>query len=311
MEGALEMEKMMRDKTAVKIICIVLATILWLYVSFQENPTMSKTVKNVPLAITGEQALKENGFSVYSVSEKSIDVKVTAKRLSLAKASNKTLSAVINVSSIKESGKYVIPATVSSSLSGATYYVKGKDVTVVIEAMQKDTFPIVADITESHNSKLIVSSHKLSHKKVSVSAPKSILNAIETVRTEQIIPNDKENVQSARLIAYAKDGSVLDGVVCTPSHVEVSYSFYDIKTVPVVLKTTDGNTHTLPAQYTVKIYGKGEGFDKIKQIETEEINLNQFEAESKVRIKLSFPKSAMPLDNANEVEIELKEKYYE
>ena len=35
----------------------------------------------VPLAIAGEQALKENGFSVYSVSEKSVNVSVTAKRL--------------------------------------------------------------------------------------------------------------------------------------------------------------------------------------------------------------------------------------
>lgn len=305
------MEKMMRDKFAVKIICVALAAILWFYVSYQENPTMSKTVKNVPLAITGEQALKESGFSVYSVSEKSVDVKVTARRLSLARVSNKTLSAVINVSSIKESGKYVIPATVSSSVSGATYYVKGKDIAVVIEAMQKDTFNIEADIAQSHDSNLIVSSHRLSDNKVSVSAPKSILNEIESVKTEPVIPKDKETKQTAKLIAYGKDGTPLEGVVCTPSQVEVSYSFYDVKTVPVVLKTTGEKVHSLPSQYTVKIYGEGESFDKIKQIETEEINLAQFEAGSKVRIRLKFPKSATPVGDGAEVEIELKEKYYE
>lgn len=304
------MEKIMRDKFAVKIICVALAAILWFYVSYQENPTMSKTVKNVPLAITGEQALKESGFSVYSVSEKSVDVKVTARRLSLARVSNKTLSAVINVSSIKESGKYVIPATVSSSVSGASYYVKGKDITVVIEAMQKDTFPIEADIASSYDSNLIVSSHKLSHDEVSVSAPKSIINEIDSVKTEQIIPSSGDSKQTAKLIVYGKNGMPLEGVVCTPAQVEVSYNFYDIKTVPVVLKTTDGKTHSLPSQYTVKIYGEGESFDKIKQIETEEINLAQFEIDSKVRIKLKFPKNATPVDNANEVEIELKEKYY-
>lgn len=306
------MEKIIHNKTAVKIICVVFATILWFYVSFQENPTMSKTVKNVPLSISGEQALKENGFSVYSLSEKSVDVKVTARRLSLAKVSNKTVSAVINVSSIKKSGKYVIPASINSSVSGTTCYAKGKDVTVVIEAMQKAVFPIEADIIESHNTNLIISSHKLSASEVSVSAPKSILNAIDSVKTERIIPNEKEKVQTSKLVAYAKDGSVLDGVVCTPSQVDVSYSFYDTKIVPVVLKTTDGSIHTLPSQYTVKIYGKGDDFDKVKQIETEAINLAQFEADSKVRIKLSFPKCATPVDNTvNEVEIELKEKYYE
>lgn len=305
------MEKMMRDKFAVKIICVALAAILWFYVSYQENPTMSKTVKNVPLAITGEQALKESGFSVYSVSEKSVDVKVTARRLSLARVSNKTLSAVINVSSIKESGKYIIPATVSSSVSGATYYVKGRDITVVIEAMQESTFDIEADITASYDSNLIVSSHKLSHSEVLVSAPKSILNEIDSVKTEPVVPKDKETKQTAKLIAYGKDGTPLEGVVCTPSQVEVSYTFYDVKTVPVVLKTTGDKTHSLPSQYTVKIYGEGESFDKIKQIETEEINLAQFEAGSKVRIRLKFPKSAAPVGDGAEVEIELKEKYYE
>ncbi len=304
------MEKMTRDKFAVKIICVALAAILWFYVSYQENPTMSKTVKNVPLAIAGEQALKENGFSVYSVSEKSVDVKVTARRLSLARVSNKTLSAVINVSSIKESGKYVIPATVSSSVSGATYYVKGKDIAVVIEAMQKKTFNIEADIAQSHDSDLIVSSHKLSHSEVSVSAPKSILNEIASVKTESIVPNSKEAKQTAKLVAYGKDGTPLEGVVCTPNKVEVSYTFYDVKTVPVVLKTTGGKTHSLPSKYTVKIYGEGEAFDKIKQIETEEINLAQFEVNSKVRIRLKFPDFAVPAGDTTEVEIELKEKYY-
>ncbi|MEE0869423.1 MAG: hypothetical protein U0L70_06490, partial [Ruminococcus sp.] len=94
------MEKVAREKLVVKIICVALATILWFYVSYQENPSMTKTVRNVPLAISGEQALKENGFSVYSISEKSVDVSVSAKRLSLSRLSNRTLSAVINVSSI-------------------------------------------------------------------------------------------------------------------------------------------------------------------------------------------------------------------
>ena len=82
------MEKIVRDKLAVKIVCVALAAILWLYVSYQENPTMTKTVRNVPLAISGEQALKESGFSVYSISEKSVDVdsELIIKLLSLVKS---------------------------------------------------------------------------------------------------------------------------------------------------------------------------------------------------------------------------------
>ncbi len=305
------MEKIIRGKLAVKIVCVALATILWLYVSYQENPSMTKTVRNVPLAISGEQALKESGYSVYSISEKSVDVKVTAKRLSLSKLSNRTLSAVINVSSIKKEGTYVLPATISSAVnSNATYYVKGKDIKVVIEPIKTDTYTIETDIVSSTDTSVILKSHELSTKKVTVSAPESVIKEIGSVKTEQITTDKGTKEQTARLIVYGKNGKVLEGAECTPSEVKVTYSFYKVKTVPVVLKATNGKTFPLPSENTVKIYGSGDFFDKITQIETEEINLALYEKESKIRTKLNLPDGIMITDNSNEVEIILEREFF-
>lgn len=305
------MEKIIRGKLAVKIVCVALATILWLYVSYQENPSMTKTVRNVPLAISGEQALKESGYSVYSISEKSVDVKVTAKRLSLARVSNRTLSAVINVSSIKKEGTYVLPATISSAVnSNATYYVKGKDIKVVIEPMRTDTYTIEADIVSSTDTSVILKSHELSTEKVTVSAPESVIKEIGSVKTEQITTDKGTKEQTARLIVYGKNGKVLEGAECTPSEVKVTYSFHKVKTVPVVLRATNGKTFPLPSENTVKIYGSGDLFDKITQIETEEINLALYEKESKIRTKLNLPDGIMITDNSNEVEIVLEREFF-
>ena len=207
------MEKMMQNKLAVKIICTAMAIILWLYVSYQENPSMTETVRNVPLALVGEQALKESGFSVYSTSRTSVDVKVTAKRMTLARISNKTISAVINVSSIKESGTYTMPAAISSPItSGATYLVKGKDIKIIVEPIEKKTYNVEADIAQSQNASIILRSCELSQNKVSGSAPQSILNAIETVKTQQIVPEKGAKEQTLKLVAFGKDGKALEGV---------------------------------------------------------------------------------------------------
>ncbi len=305
------MEKITQNKLAVKIICVALSVILWLYVSYQENPSMSKTVRNVPLAISGEQALKESGFSIYSISEKSVDVKITAKRLTLARLSNRTVSAVINVSAIKDSGTYTIPATVSSSLtSNAAYYVKGKDIKIVVEPIKKNTYTVEADIAAAQDTSVVLSSHELSEKRVTVSAPESIIKEIASVKTEQIIPDKNGKEQVAKLLVYGKNGKVLEGAECTPAQVTVKYSFHDVKAVPVVLKTTGGKTIPLPAENTVKIYGSGYAFENANQIETEEINLAQFKEGSKVRIKLKLPKNVMLADSSNEIEIELLSEYY-
>ncbi len=306
------MEKIVRDKLAVKIVCVALAAILWLYVSYQENPTMTKTVRNVPLAISGEQALKESGFSVYSISEKSVDVKATAKRLSLSKLSNRTLSAVINVSSIKESGTYVLPATISSAInSNATYYVRGKDIEVVIEPIKKDTYTVEADIVSPTDTSVILKSYELSKKEVTVSAPESVLKEIGSVKTEQIITDKNEKESIAKLVVYGKNGKILEGAQCTPAEVKVTYYFHTVKTVPVVLRATNGKTFSLSSENTVKIYGSGDLFDKITQVETEEVNLALYEKNAKIRVKLNLPDGIMITENSNEVEIVLDREFFE
>lgn len=305
------MEKIAREKLAAKVVCVALALILWLYVSYQENPSMSKTVRNVPLAIAGEQALKENGFSVYSVSEKSVDVKATAKRLTLARISNKTLSAVINVSSIKESGTYVIPATINSaSSSSAAYYVKGKDITVIIEPIVKKDFPVEADISQDISPTLTLHSSSISVNKVEISAPKSIMEDIGSVKTETIVPTPEETQQTAKLVVYGKNGKILEGAECSPAEVEVTYSLYEVKTVPVVLKTADGELHTLPAQTSVKICGNGKTFEETVQIETEPVNLKSLDANSMLRVKLNIPHGIILQSGSNKIDIELEEKYF-
>lgn len=305
------MEKVMQNKRFIKIICVALATLLWIYVSYQENPSMSKTVKNVPIVIVGEQALKENGFSVYSVSEKSVNVKATANRLTLARVTNKTVSASINVSSIKKAGKHVVPATVTSTVSSnASYYVKNNDITVVIEPILKNTFKIEPVITEPGNTAKRIDSYTLSNEKVTVFAPTSIMNDIGSVRTEAVETQDSSDSQTVRLVAYAKNGKILEGAEFNPAEITVSYAIADVKTVPVILKTADGNSYTLPSQYDVEVTGFGESFNNLKQIETMTVSLSGLEEGSSVSVKLNIPTYVKLKNDSDEIQIKLESKYF-
>jgi len=303
------MEKIKRDKLAAKIVCAILAIVLWFYVSLEENPSTSKTVRNVPVAITGEQALKENGFSVYSVSEKSVNVSVAARRLSIGKITNKTLSAVVNVSSIKSAGEFTIPATINSSEANpsASYSIKGKDIKLVIEPIETRTFKIEPHIGDTGSSSLIIRSVEPSSETVTVSAPKSIINEISTVTTDEIIPDDpgKTKAESVSLKVLGKNKMPLEGAECEPSTVDVNYSFYDVKAVPVVLCLEDGTRHTLPSSYTAEIYGHGDDFDKISTIETEPVTQQEFDSGKIPSVRLILPKGAKLCGKTQEISINL------
>ena len=305
------MEKIMKNERFIKVICILFAALLWIYVSYQENPSMSKTVNKVPLVITGEQALKENGLSVFSVSQQSVNVKVTAKRLSLPKLTNKTLSATINVSGITKSGKYTIPATVTlPGNSEASFYVKSKDITVIVEPIETKVHSVEAQIAKSKDSSVIVKSYTLSAETVSVSAPKSLMNEIGHISTEEIMPQSGGGSQTVKLIVYAKNGKILEGAECVPSQVTIDYFMYDVKKVPVVLKTTSGEKIPLPAQYSVDIYGTGDSFNRLKQIETQSIDLDAFEKNSTVTLTLDVPEDVFLVDSTPQISVELKESYF-
>lgn len=302
------MEKIKRDGLAAKIISFCMALALWFYVSYEENPNMTKTIHNVPISIDGQQALKENGFSVYSISDKSVDVSVTAKRLSFRKISNKTIPAKLNVSSIKSSGEHIIPVTfdLSSMASGTSFTVKDNDIKVIIEPIVQKNFSVNVDLDESGVSSLIVRKSSVSPKTVTVSAPKSIISEISSVTTQKIIPDNKNitHHNSVNVIVLGQDGLPMEGVECSPSQIDVSYSFYSVKTVPIKLVTTE-SSGPLPqlSQSEITIYGYGDVFDATQSISTEAINPSSFSSGAKTKVKLILPDGIKLTNQSSEIDV--------
>ena len=309
MEGALKMEKIMKNKLALKIICTLLAVVLWFYVSYQENPRMTKTINDVPITLSGEQALNENGLSVYSVSDNSISVIANAKRLTLARLTNKNTTGVINVSSFRKPGKYSVHVAVSSSVtSDPVFTAKGKNIVVVIEPIETKSFNVDVAFEQKESSDFKVKSYTASDKKVTVKAPESILKYVDCVKTETLSPAKEK--QSAKLVAYDKNGAILERVECIPVATDVTFSFYSSKTVPVVLKIKGGAKHELPESSNVRIFGEKNDLDKIEQIETKSIDISPYEAGSDIEMKLSLPDGISLYDSSDSIVVNLKEEYF-
>ncbi len=306
------MEKVKREKLLYKIFSLVLATVLWFYLSYQGDMAITKTIRNVPISISGKQALNENGFSVYSIDE-SVNVSASGSRSSLRRINSKTLSASVNVSSIKKSGTYTLPATVTPyTNTNATFYVKGKDIKVVIEPIETKKFDIETDILSPTDTSIILKDAVLYKNIVTVSAPKSVMKQLGSVKTEQFVPEKDEKEFTAKLIAYGKNGEVLqEGVELNPKEISISYSFYSVKTVPIVLVTTTGSRISLPAENTVRIYGSGDALEGIDHIETEAINLALFKVGDTPKVNLIVPDGVNLADNVSELVVTITEDFYE
>lgn len=301
------MEKVKREKLIMKIVCTSLAIILWFYVSFFENPTMTKTVDNVPVSITDEQVdrLKGKGLSIYSISKGGVDVKVTAPRLTLATQTNKTLSAYVNISSINKSGIYYLPVNiVSDDGANASYYVEGKDIKVVVEPILTGSFKVEANIDSNY---VAYEGCELSTNTVKVSAPKSVFDQIDSVKTEYVTINDRIDAKEKGLILYDQEGKILDkeNVDFIPSKIDMKFSYLDEKTVPVILTTASGKEITLPEEYKVTIYGDAEILNSVTSVKTEIFDLKHNDENAPIKIQLDLPLGVKVSENNKQLEIKL------
>jgi len=307
------MEKIKREKLIMKIICTSLAVILWFYVSYFENPTMTKTVDDVPVTITDEQLdrLEKKGLSIQYISKDSVDVKVTARRLTLATQTRRSLSAYVNISSISKSGTYYLPANVvSDDGADATYYVKAKDIKVVVEPILTGSFNVEADLD---NQYIAYNGYRLSSDTVKVSAPKSIFDEIYSIKTEHLILDDRIEIKERDLVLYDKDGNVLDSekVSFTPSNIDIMFSYLDEKTVPVIIPMDSGKEITLPEKYDIDIYGDAETIDAISYIKTENLDLTQYDENSTVKLRLYLPYGIKVNEDSKQVEIKIDSSFFE
>lgn len=306
------MEKIEREKLITKIICITLAVILWFYVSYYENPIMTKTVRNVAVKVDNEQtkALRERGLSVYSLSEEKVDVGVSTQRLNLAKVTNKSLSAYVNVSSIEKSGTYYLPAIVLCDVNvNATYYVKSENIKVVVEPIISGAFKVEPDIESTY---VAYDTFELDTDEVVISAPESIFDKIGAVKTKTIKLEDETESITKELVIYDKDDNPMDSksIGCSPKKVDVKFKYLSKKSVSVALKTSNGSKHKLPDENNIVIYGKPDVLAEISQISTIEINLSPFEENSEIKLKLDLPEGIRVKESDREISVVLNPTYF-
>lgn len=306
------MEKIEREKLITKIICITLALILWFYVSYYENPIMTKTVRNVAVKVDNEQtkALRERGLSVYSLSEEKVDVGVSTQRLNLAKVTNKSLSAYVNVSSIEKSGTYYLPAIVLCDVNvNATYYVKSENIKVVVEPIISGAFKVEPDIESTY---VAYDTFELDTDEVVISAPESIFDKIGAVKTKTIKLEDETESITKELVIYDKDDNPMDSksIGCSPKKVDVKFKYLSKKSVSVALKTSNGSKHKLPDENNIVIYGKPDVLAEISQISTIEINLSPFEENSEIKLKLDLPEGIRVKESDREISVVLNPTYF-
>lgn len=274
-----------------KIIALVLATILWLYVMNEQNPPM-ETSFTPPLEIRNVAAA-----TVIIDAPDTVRVKVRAPRSLIAGIASKDIKPYIDVKGLQE-GRHSLQVQLVLPPSIELVEITPEKATIKVDAALQRKLAVAVRMTGTPSVGTVVGKTTVEPGQVTVQGPKSAIDSIDkVVAAVDLTGKTKDVVEVVPVIIYGRDGREVEGLSATPNKVTVSAAIAQIPNK----KTVDVKTviyGDLPPGVTLqritgvpdKVELQGDPFilEKIEFVYTEPINVSGMDKTSKKDVKLQL-----------------------
>lgn len=291
-----------------KIIALVLATILWLYVMNEQNPPM-ETSFTAPLEIRNVAA-----STVIIDAPDTVKVKVRAPRSLIAGLSAKDIKPYIDVRGLSE-GRHSLNVNVVLPPSIELVDVTPEKTTFKVDAALQRKLAVAVRMTGTPSTGTVVGKTSVEPGQVIVQGPKSAIDAIDkVVAAVDLTGKTKDIIQEVPVVIYGRDGREIEGLSVNPAKVIIHAA---IALIPNK-KTVDVKTviyGDLPTGYKLqritgtpeKVELQGDPFvlEKIDFVYTEPININGIDKTIKKDVKLQLKEGVTASPSSINVQIEI------
>lgn len=103
------MKRLFRKDTTIKILSILSAVLLWLYVLNIENPTDTKLISNIKVSKVNVNLLKEHGLTVKDDRDYYVSVTIEGKTRQIDRISRNDFEVEADFSEVNSPGITVVP----------------------------------------------------------------------------------------------------------------------------------------------------------------------------------------------------------
>ena len=281
----------LKYNSKIKIISLLSAMVLWMYVMAIVDPEETKLFENIPVTITNKNELNERDLVIYPEQDLTTNIYVTGKLSNLKKVTKDDINVYGQINNPLE-GNNEIYLKVSTS-QRVNYDFKNPVMIVTLEKIISEDKSIKVDITGSGKNNVDNIMLQDNIDKVSISGPRSLVNKVKRVVGTVKVSGESNNFsQSIKLEPVDANGQVVEGVELEKDSVNVNIILLAQKTVPIILKLSDnsesGVNYTM-SQNTVTIKGKKDIVDSINNIETQPVKLSEILPGTSKDIYLQVP----------------------
>ena len=238
------MRKLLTNNILYKLIALVFAMLLWLVVVNISDPTVTRTISGIPVERVDESVLTEQGKIYVVVEGNTASISVKGPRSIVDKLDSDDFKAEAPFGEITNLNAVPIYVTHKYPKYEKNVEITQKTRTMVlsIEDIVTKYFDIGINYIGEPASGYSIGSYKLSSSIVKLSAPKSIIDKIETASVDVDVTKIKGNMQLEGIIKYYDESGdkVELGDYCNASQdsVGVEVFIYQMTDIPLVVSAT-------------------------------------------------------------------------
>lgn len=306
----------MNNKNDRKLIAlsVLVAVIMWAYVMTSTNPSLSKTVRGVPLTIKNQEVMQKEGYALVGKDEiSSVNVKVEGSRSDLASLSSDDLVASVDLG-VPTEGVKTLNIKVDGPSGIKVESTNPSNVNFKIEKIVKKDLPVEIKIPDKLKESKIINVSEQSTKKITVSGLRKNIDKVDkiilNIGKDEYLDGKIHDIEARPV---DKSGKTVANVDLSQNDVSISFDVLQSKEVEIELDYEESlpkNMEVIEKKYSpnkVVIKGEKSIIDKIDKIKTEKIYLtnlknNEFEKS----LELVVPEAVEINDGDNFINVYIK-----
>lgn len=303
------MDKLFGNNNYLKVISIIIALILWMYVMAEQNPEVTHVYRDVPVTY---ENLDENKLALRDANQElTVDVTVKARRSIIADLSKDDIGCVLNLKGRME-GENLIPVTVKLPQEVQLVEVSPRELAVYLDAVIEEQFPVQVQLQGKTHPDFIALTPTVNPNEVVIKGARSLVNSIETAAVQVDVEGRSHDVKGSYPIrVFDKQGNVIEGKLSfRPDTLEVTVPIVYKRELPVkpniIGSPAPGHllmgVETLPE--TVEVIGDREVLDQTAAVTTVPINLAGAADDIEVEMPVVLPQGLkFPYSESRKVKV--------
>ncbi len=285
------MKKFFTTDISTKILSLVIAVFLWVYLVVLLNPQIETTITNIPITFKDQANLTRNGFVITNDTVDTVTLKLRGSRNMLSNVNKNNISAYVDLSGCSGQNTYTLPVHITLPHDELSIVDKSPyNINVEVDKVSTYRFGIeivpegelkkdyVIDTLEGDVSEVLVkgpSELVSSIKKAVVTVDVSGTDADFTKEAEVTLYNTQNEKVVSHLISIDKPKVIITGTVLSQKTLPVTF---EQVSVPEGYEITDVS----PAEITLK--GKKDILSEISELPLKNYFFNTDELQAEIEI---------------------------